>query len=104
MSASAWSKRRGLRWAAVLADGSAGPRGPPGGRPHPKPRCNRRGPPRSDLLDPTVVVLNDFCYVQGGASKVAIDEAVALARAGIEVIFFGAVGTPAAELRDAPLR
>lgn len=55
-------------------------------------------------MNPTVVVLNDFCYVQGGASKVAIDEAVALARAGVEVIFFGAVGPPAAELRDAPLR
>src|SRR6185312_8971234 len=27
-----------------------------------------------------VVVLNDFCHVQGGASKVAIDEAVGLAR------------------------
>ena len=39
----------------------------------------------------TVVVLNDYCYVQGGASKVAIDEAVGLARAGAEVIFVGAV-------------
>jgi len=53
--------------------------------------------------DVTVVVLNDFCYVQGGASKVAIDEAVSLARSGVKVIFLGAVGPPGPELRDAPL-
>jgi peptidoglycan/LPS O-acetylase OafA/YrhL/glycosyltransferase involved in cell wall biosynthesis len=51
----------------------------------------------------TVVMLNDFCYVQGGASKVAIDEAIALARSGIRVIFLGAVGPPCAELAAAPL-
>jgi peptidoglycan/LPS O-acetylase OafA/YrhL/glycosyltransferase involved in cell wall biosynthesis len=50
-----------------------------------------------------VVMLNDFCYVQGGASKVAIDEAVALARSGVRVIFLGAVGPPCAALREAPL-
>ena len=43
------------------------------------------------LVD-TVVVLNDYCLVQGGASKVAIDEAVALADAGLRVVFLGAVG------------
>jgi peptidoglycan/LPS O-acetylase OafA/YrhL/glycosyltransferase involved in cell wall biosynthesis len=53
--------------------------------------------------DMTVVVLNDFCYVQGGASKVAIDEAVSLAKSGVKVIFLGAVGPPGPELRDAPL-
>jgi peptidoglycan/LPS O-acetylase OafA/YrhL/glycosyltransferase involved in cell wall biosynthesis len=81
----------------------------------------REGPPRPPAaLDPvpeivpvapapltasdiTVVVLNDFCYVQGGASKVAIDEAVSLARSGINVIFLGAVGPPCPELRAAPL-
>lgn len=52
----------------------------------------------------TVVVLNDFCHVQGGASKVAIDEAVGLANQGIKVIFVGAVGPICQELRDAPLR
>ncbi len=40
----------------------------------------------------TVVVLNDFCHVQGGASKVALDEAAALAFAGLDVVFLGAVG------------
>lgn len=56
-----------------------------------------------DVTALTVVVLNDFCYVQGGASKVAIEEAISLARAGVRVIFIGAVGPPCAELRAAPL-
>jgi glycosyltransferase involved in cell wall biosynthesis len=46
-----------------------------------------------------VIVLNDFCHVQGGASKVAIDEAIALAQAGIEVTFLGAVGPICEALR-----
>ncbi len=53
--------------------------------------------------DLCVLVMNDFCYVQGGASKVAIDEAISLARAGIRVVFLGAVGPICAELRTAPL-
>jgi peptidoglycan/LPS O-acetylase OafA/YrhL/glycosyltransferase involved in cell wall biosynthesis len=51
----------------------------------------------------TVVMLNDFCHVQGGASKVAIDEAVRLAHSGVEVIFVGATGPVCEELRSAPL-
>jgi glycosyltransferase involved in cell wall biosynthesis len=51
----------------------------------------------------TIVVLNDFCHVQGGASKVAIDEAIALAESGIEVIFLGAAGPVDDRLRRAPL-
>lgn len=51
----------------------------------------------------TVVILNDFCHVQGGASKVAIDEATSLARLGVPVVFVGAVGPVCAELRNAPL-
>jgi glycosyltransferase involved in cell wall biosynthesis len=51
-----------------------------------------------------VIVLNDFCHVQGGASKVAIDEAVALAASGVDVTFLGAVGPVCDALRDAPLR
>jgi len=47
------------------------------------------------------IILNDFCYVQGGASKVAIDEAVALRGAGLDVTFLAAVGTPCEALRDA---
>src|SRR5579872_2392313 len=51
-----------------------------------------------------VIVLNDFCHVQGGASKVAIDEAVALAASGVDVTFLGAVGPVCEALHDAPLR
>ncbi len=59
---------------------------------------------RATLYPPlTVLVLNDFCYVQGGASKVAIDEAVALAEAGARVIFLGAVGPVCEALASAPL-
>ena len=71
-------------------------------------RLSRRvgTPPRAP--DPnaplTVVVLNDFCHVQGGASKVAIDEAVGLANQGVKVIFVGAVGPVCDELAQAPLR
>jgi glycosyltransferase involved in cell wall biosynthesis len=50
------------------------------------------------------VILNDFCYVQGGASKVAIDEAVALRAAGLDVTFLAAVGAPCQALSDAGVR
>jgi glycosyltransferase involved in cell wall biosynthesis len=50
------------------------------------------------------VILNDFCYVQGGASKVAIDEAVALRKAGLDVTFLAAVGAPCEVLNDAGVR
>jgi glycosyltransferase involved in cell wall biosynthesis len=46
----------------------------------------------------SVVVLNDFCHVQGGASRVAIDEAVALSALGLDVTFVGAVGPVCEEL------
>jgi glycosyltransferase involved in cell wall biosynthesis len=51
-----------------------------------------------------VVVLNDYCHVQGGASRVAVDEAVGLAGAGANVTFVGAVGPVCAELKNAPLK
>ena len=50
-----------------------------------------------------MLVLNDFCHVQGGASKVAVDEAVALAQAGARVTFVGAVGPVCDALMAAPL-
>ena len=52
----------------------------------------------------SVVVLNDFCHVQGGASGVAINEAVALAALGLDVTFIGAVGPICQELRAAPVK
>ena len=51
-----------------------------------------------------VVVLNDFCFVQGGASKVAIDEAIALRQRGIAVTFLAPVGPPCEALLDAGVR
>lgn len=38
----------------------------------------------------TVVIVNDFDYIQGGASKVAIDTAKLLHNSGMKVIFFSA--------------
>lgn len=65
-----------------------------------RPRAGAAKPRSEELI---VVVLNDFCHVQGGASKVAIDEAIGLAKSGVRVIFVGAVGPVCAELRNAPL-
>jgi len=48
----------------------------------------------------SIVVLNDFCHPQGGASRVAIDEAVALRAHGAKVSFLGAVGPICNELSD----
>ena len=63
---------------------------------------SHQAPPRG-ASGMTIVVLNDFCYVQGGGSRVAIDEAIGLAEAGANVIFIGAVGPPCEELLQAPL-
>jgi len=49
-----------------------------------------------------VVIVNDYGYVNGGASKVAITTAIALADAGIRVHFFCGVGPIAPELVDRP--
>ncbi|HEY4214933.1 MAG TPA: glycosyltransferase [Steroidobacteraceae bacterium] len=51
----------------------------------------------------SVLVLNNFCHAQGGASRVAIDEAVGLAHSGARVVFLGAVGPVCPELQHAPL-
>ena len=51
----------------------------------------------------TVIILNDYAYINGGASKVAIDEAVGLAEAGVKVIFFAACGSICEELKNANL-
>jgi glycosyltransferase involved in cell wall biosynthesis len=52
----------------------------------------------------SVLLLNDFCHVQGGASRVAIDEAVALRALGLDVTFLGASGPVCEALRDAGVR
>jgi len=52
----------------------------------------------------SVVILNNHCRPQGGASRVAIDEAVGLANCGVQVTFVGAVGPVCPELASAPLK
>lgn len=47
-----------------------------------------------------VIVLNDFAHINGGASQVALTEAVALAQAGHSVSFFAAVGPVAPILSE----
>ena len=48
-----------------------------------------------------IIIINDYCYVEGGASKVAITSAVALAERGIfNVVFIGAVGPVCKELAE----
>lgn len=41
-----------------------------------------------------IVIVNDYDYVQGGASKIAIESANLLARAGLRVLFFCGVSDP----------
>ena len=48
----------------------------------------------------SIILLNDFCHAQGGASRVAIDEAIALRALGFKVSFLGAVGPVCEELLD----
>ncbi len=48
----------------------------------------------------TVIILNDYCNINGGASKVAIDEAVGLAASGVKVVFVGACAPVCPELEN----
>lgn len=56
------------------------------------------------MQNKTVIILNDYCHVNGGASKVAIDEAVGLVAAGVNVVFVGACAPICPELAKANLR
>ncbi|MCB8933168.1 MAG: glycosyltransferase [Fimbriimonadaceae bacterium] len=49
-----------------------------------------------------VVILSDFAHVAGGAEKVALVSARALARRGHEVVLFSAIGPIAEELKGVP--
>lgn len=49
-----------------------------------------------------VIVVNDFARINGGAGRVAIESAVALAGAGLEVRFFAAALDPDPLLADVP--
>jgi glycosyltransferase involved in cell wall biosynthesis len=52
----------------------------------------------------SALILDNHCYPDGGASRVAIDEAVALSHRGVDVTFVGAMGPVCAELAQAPLK
>lgn len=52
----------------------------------------------------SVVLINSFCHVEGGASRVAIDEATGLARLNLSVTFIGAVGPVSRELAAERIR
>lgn len=52
----------------------------------------------------TVLIVGDFAAMISGQAKVAIDSAVLLADAGIEVVFFAASGPVAAELAHPNIR
>jgi len=51
----------------------------------------------------TAVILNNYCYPQGGASRVVIDEAVELSSLGVKVKFIGAVGPVCRELQSSDI-
>ena len=57
-----------------------------------------------DPSEISIIIVNNYCHAQGGGSRVAIDAAVGLAKAGWRVIFFGAVGPTCEELLAAPLK
>lgn len=48
-----------------------------------------------------VIIVNDFAYVDGGASRIAVDTAKMMATYGHNVIFFSAVGPVSDELKIA---
>lgn len=52
----------------------------------------------------SVVIVNSYGSVNGGATRVAIDEAVGLADRGISVIYFSSVGPVSEELRSRNIR
>jgi glycosyltransferase involved in cell wall biosynthesis len=51
-----------------------------------------------------IIVANDFAHVEGGASQVAISSAIGLAKRGVQVTYFSAVGPVASELDKSPAR
>ena len=50
-----------------------------------------------------VIIVTDYAWVVGGASKVAMLSAIALAHRGYDTHYFSAVGPVANKLADAPL-
>lgn len=51
-----------------------------------------------------IIIINDHAYVSGGAAKVAIHSAIGLAKAGLNVVFFAAVGPIDKELLNSNVK
>lgn len=51
-----------------------------------------------------VVIVNDHCYANGGASKVALTSAIELRKRGYQVILFSAVGPSMKELENSGVK
>ena len=45
----------------------------------------------AEVIFLNVIIVNDYSYINGGASAIAIETAIALAERGHKVIFFSAV-------------
>lgn len=52
----------------------------------------------------TVIIVNDFAFVNGGAEKVAIQSAIELSKTGKNVFFFSAVGPICEELENSNVK
>src|SRR2546421_11339415 len=50
-----------------------------------------------------VVVVNDYAYVNGGASRVALLSALSLAQRGVGVTFFAGVGPASDDLKQSAI-
>ena len=59
---------------------------------------------KNEITRRSIIILNYYAHINGGASKVAIDETVGLANAGVKVIFFAACGPICDELKNANLQ
>lgn len=70
----------------------------------PAPKAALFHPVRSPPTVSRVIIVSDFCDLQGGQAKVAIDSARLLAEAGYDVIFFGASGVPDPRLDHPKIR
>ncbi|NOR69047.1 MAG: glycosyltransferase [Methylomarinum sp.] len=55
------------------------------------------------MSDFHIIIVNDFSFINGGASQIAISSALALSLAGYSVSFFAAVGPISPELRNSQI-
>ena len=56
------------------------------------------------MADKKIILVYDFAFINGGAAKVAITEAIALAERGYDVTFFAGVGPVDEKLKSAGVK